>query len=254
MLDTAGEIHDALAYKKKDQDTSALVANLVKRGSGIATDQIGLSGLADLHDMLTQGFASQFPGWAARSGIRYVPYGGVARAAANALDPKQRKAEKWKDVGLADSVLQNAEMAVPGLRQNVPAAQRSLGEEADNPQQGLGALIPRVTTRRDDPILGAFEQAGVDISAPPSDVSNVNLTPAQQRRYRAVMGTELRRIAGPVVSGPNWQNMPPNVKKQLLETFQSSARTLAETAVSSEGGQEFAEDRAKATVDKALGR
>lgn len=240
MLDTAGEIHDALAYGKKDRKPGEMVAELVKRGSRIATDQTGLSGLADLHDMLNQGFESRFPGWATRSTLRYVPYSGVLRAVAASLDTKQRRAEKWGDETIpTTAIVQNAALAVPGLRESVPAVQDVLGREAPNPQQGLGAVIPRTTTRRDDPVVSLFQEAGVDIGKA-SDaitvgrVSGVSLKPAEQRRWNEHRGRFIEDYADAYTSNPDFMALPPAQKEKYLKAFLTKAADYADKVLQSE--------------------
>lgn len=226
MLDIAGEIHDALAYGKPGAKPKDLVNDLVKRSTSIATDQVGLSGLADLNDMLTNGFSSQFPGFAARSIVRYLPYGGVIRAGATATDPLQRRAEKWGDEAVpVGPVAQNLEMAIPGLRQNVPAVQTSLGQDAPNPQYGLGAVFPRVTTQRDDPTIRAFQQSGVDIGAPPDqltiDAIPMPLTPAEQRQWNTARGEILQRFATGLTQR-SWWNTPAAREMAMKELLQQA--------------------------------
>jgi hypothetical protein len=100
-------------------------------------------------------------------------------------------------VGYGEAFAQNAEMIVPGLRENVPTTQDVLGREMPNPQQGFGAVIPRTSTQRDDPILNQFQQAGVDIGAPKSDLmiegTKVDLTPDETRRWNELRGQEIIR-------------------------------------------------------------
>lgn len=254
LLDTAGELHDGLAYGKKDRKYSDIVGDMVKRASKIAVDQTGLSGLADLHDLMSNADAMG-PGYAARAAVRYLPWGGTLRAAAAAMDPVQRRASKWGDEAVPTTAIgEGIETAIPGLRQNVAPAQDVLGRPMENPQQGLGAILPRTTTLREDPLIKEFQAAGVDIAAAPSDVDGVPLSAAQQRRYTEVMGRELQRLAGPSIASGTWRSMDPATRKLLLETFQGTARTLAGVAVASEGGQQFNADRTKAIIEKAAGR
>ena len=235
MLDTAGEIHDALAYGKGDGKPGELAADLVKRGTKIATNQIGLSGLADLNDMLTQGFASRFPGWVARSGVRYLPYGGVMRAAANATDESPRKPGGWGDVGLPEAIKQQAMTAVPGLRQRLPAAQDSLGRNAQNPQQGLGAIIPRVTTQRNDPVIRLFQDAGVDIGKPKDAVTYIDtpidLTPERRRQWNTARGEYLIRVVTPLMQGGQLDRLPQERRAERLRDILNNAADAADRAV-----------------------
>jgi hypothetical protein len=253
LLDTAGEIHDALAYGKKDRKTSEMVADMVKRGTKIATDQTGLSGLADLNDMLTQGFASQYPGWVTRSALRYLPYSGVIRATANATDASTRRPESWSDVGFGEAVRQNALMAVPGGRQMVPAGQDILGREAKNPQQGLGAFIPRVTTPRNDPTIKAFQDAKVDIGYPPNDLPleggvTVPLTPAEQRAWNAERGKLLEQFATRFTSAPWWQN--PEARQKGMQTLLSDANAAANAQIKARIGAQELTRRAREAIEK----
>jgi len=253
MLDAIGESHDALAYRKPDQSASAFATDAVKRLGKIATDQVGLSGLADVFDLI-DGFGAQAPGLVGRSITRYTPFGGVIRAAAQAIDPNARKPETWDQAGFSEATRQQVEQSIPGLRGDVPAAQDVLGRDAPNPQQGWGALIPKTTTVRDDPTIRAYQESGVPLSGPPDTVDGVALTPAQQRRYQAVRGQEIQRLTGPLIARAEWATMAPETRKMLLTTMLDTARTLAEVAVAQEGGQAFSEGRTKAILDKAQGR
>lgn len=261
MLDTAGEIHDALAYGKADAKPGELVADLVKRGTRIATNQVGLSGLSDLQDMLTQGFASRFPGWVARSGIRYLPYGGVMRAGANSMDPTQRKPEPWGEVGLPEAVRQQAVNAVPVLRQTLPAAQDVLGRDAQNPQQGFGALAPRVTTQKDDPVIRLFQDAGVDIGKPSDSIQvgarniPVALKPAERRRWNTLRGEMIQQYADSYTGSPEFMALPPAQKERYLKSFLAKAADYASKMLQAEMDIEDLTQRATAgALKKASGQ
>lgn len=253
FLDTAGEFHDGLAYGK-DRTAPQITAELVKRGSKIATDQVGLSGLADLHDMLENGFSSQFPGWAARSATRYMPYGGVLRAAAASLDPNQRRADPWREGSPLPAIGEQMKVALPGLRQTVPAAQDILGRPMENPQQGLGAVIPRTTTMRNDPIINLFQDAGVSIGSAHDQMtvgrtSGVPLKPAEQRRWNEARGQFVQDYADAYTSNPDFMALPPAQKEKYLKTFLGKAADYADKIVQSEADTE---DLTTRTTDQAM--
>lgn len=245
MLDVAGEIHDALVYGKKDRKASEIAADLVKRGTKIATNQVGLSGISDFQDMLTQGFESRFPGWVARSAIRYLPYGGVSRGIATALDPSQRRPEGWGDeIVPITAVGQNLALAVPGVRQSVPAAQDTLGRESENPQRGIGALAPKVTAQRDDPTLRSFQEAGVDIGRPKTDLGGpqprvagaraippIPMTPQEQRDWNAARGRVLVSEAQRALADPDHQTATPAQKKARFERILRVAGDMADAEI-----------------------
>lgn len=229
LLDAAGEIHDSVAYQKPG-DKKAMVLDLAKRAGSLATDQAGLSGLADLYDMFVNDKGATFPGWAARSAMRYVPGGGILRAGAAAADPQARRPERWaKDETVPTTAIgQNLETAIPGLRQNVPAAQDVLGRPAENPQQGLGAVIPRTTTQREDPLIKAYLDAGVDIGMAPAAIGGVTLTPAQQRRWMTARGQELRAARAEVLGA---RSLPPAERQAELRRILGDAAQAARESV-----------------------
>lgn len=234
LFDAAGELHDALAYAKPGEK-KALVVDLAKRAGSLATDQAGLSGLADLYDMFVNDKGATFPGWAARSAVRYLPGGGILRAAAASADPLARRPEPWaKDEAFpTTAIAQNLETAIPGLRGNVPAAQDVLGRPAENPQRGLGAVIPRTTRAVDDPLVRAYLDAGVDIGGPPGTIAlagegTVELSPAQQRRWNAARGQALQQARGEVLAA---RSLPQAERQAELRRILATARTQANDAV-----------------------
>lgn len=252
LFNVVGDSHDYLAYQKKDAGARDLVTDAGKRVGKLIKEEPYLQGLADILDAFDSA-GSGLEYLAGSNLARLVPYAATARTIGTAMDPSERTTDRGKAVPLAEGVSQRVQSSL-GQRADLPVAQDVLGQPKENQQQGVWSVLPRLSPKKSEPLVRAYLDAGVDISGPPPEIDGVQLAPPQQRRYQAIMGRELERIAGPVVNGSTWANMPPNVKKQLLETFKATARTLAETAVSTEGGAKFAQDRAKATVDKAMGR
>jgi hypothetical protein len=253
LLNAAGEVHDALAFQKKDATAREMSGDAFRRFGKLLKEEPYLQGLADIMAAITDPQAGGVEGYVAQNVTRLLPYAATTRTIGTAQDTNERETDRGRDVSMTESVSQRVQQGV-GARSELPVAQDVMGRPRENQTPGIWSVLPKFSQKRAEPLVRAYLDAGVDIGTPPDKIDNVPLKPAQQRRYREVMGRELERIAGPTIRGAGWANMPPQVKKQLLETFQSAARVLAETAVSSEGGSKFAEDRAKATVDKALGR
>ncbi len=252
VLNAVGDVHDAMAYQKKDANLRDQITDAGKRAGRLVKEEPYLQGLADLLAVFDSA-GSGVEGFAASNIARLVPYAATARAVGTAMDPSERQPDRGADVPMQESIRQRVQSSL-GLRSDLPIAQDVLGRPRENQQQGIAAVLPRLSPKKAEPLVQAYRDGGVDIGGPPDNVSGVKLTPEQQRRYQQVMGRELDRLASPMVTAPNWQATSPDVKKMLLETFQSTARTLAEVAISTEGGAKFQQDRTKATVDKAMGR
>jgi hypothetical protein len=231
LLDSAGELHDALAYGKlgrsQDKRTDEWVTEIGKRVSKIASDQTGLSGLADLHDMLDSNAGGGSPGYLARTAIRYAPYGGGSRAVANMLDPTARKADRPSDsTTWGESFGQNVATAIPGARGSVPAAQDVLGREMANPQSGLGAIIPKTTVETPDPVIQAFQSAGIDIGDPPEKAGDFIMTTDEKRAWMTARGAELEKRVTPAI-----QAMPPEQQAVRLKAIMNVANEMADLYV-----------------------
>jgi hypothetical protein len=252
LLNVVGDTHDFMAYQKKDATVRGQITDAGKRVGALIKEEPYLQGLADILDAFDSA-GSGLERVAASNATRLIPYAATARTIGTALDPAERTTDRGKDVPLSEGFGQRVAQSL-GRRSNLPVAQNVLGQPKPNQQEGIFSVLPRMSSRQSQPLVRAYLDAGVDISASPAEVDGVKITPAQQRRYQSVMGQELERMAGPTVNGASWKTMSPQTKKILLETYQSTARTLAEVAVSREGGKVFTDARTKAIVDKALGR
>jgi hypothetical protein len=257
ILNAVGEAHDAVAYSKPGQKPSAYVNDAGRRLARLITDQTGLSGLSDLYDLFAGqgGLAAGLPGDAARALTRYTPFGGTIRAAAQMTDPEgvARKPETWDQAGFLGSVGQQLEQNIPGLRGNVAEAQDVLGRPMPNPQQGLGALFPRVTAVRDDPTISMFQQLGVDIGAPPATVSYtpkggagkgietapVELTPAEQRAWNTYRGQALIDEVARVQKSAFWQRASRADKQAELQAILSAVNKDASAAAIDAMGRDY---------------
>lgn len=247
LLNAVGEAHDAMAYQRKDGNVGS---EALRRFGLLLKEEPYLQGLSDIMQAINAPNGSGLSSYGASTLTRMVPYASTARAIGTAMDPTERVVDSGKTVPWQENVSQRVQQGV-GLRVGLPVAQDVLGRPKENPQQGLRAILPALRNAKSEPLVRAYLDAGVDISAPPTSVEGVTLTPAQQRRYQEVMGRELGRVAGPTVSSPTWQNTPPATQKMLLETFQDIAKTLAEVAVQSEGGADYWRQYTEATLQKA---
>ena len=164
LLDTAGEVHDALAYQKADAKPGALVGDMIHRmvGSrGVLTNMVYLSGLANILSTTdapdpTSGLAQL----ASSTATRYIPGAGILRSAATAEDPLARRPSSASDVGFVEATRQQASQSVPGAlgaispigtREDLRPNLDVLGHPLANPQQGFAALGPKMTTGEQDP-------------------------------------------------------------------------------------------------------
>jgi hypothetical protein len=182
----------------------------------------------------------------------------VLRAAAASLDDVPRKASRWTGDTIpesarsfATSVGQNLETALPGFRQNVPEATDVLGRRAPNPQQGLGAIIPKVTTERTDPVISAYLDAGVDIGLPRQQVTPkapgvtaaippIDLTPDEQEAWKKARGQKLIELTQPRLDDPRFGALPAASRSANLATILDAANRYADGVIQNQiGGAEI---------------
>lgn len=252
LLNAVGDAHDAMAYQKQDATLRDQMTDAGKRVGRLVKEEPYLQGLADLLAVFDSA-GSGVEGFAASNIARLVPYAATARTVGTALDPSERQPDRGSDVPMQESIRQRTQSSL-GMRSDLPVAQDVLGRPRENQQQGAWSVLPRLSPKKAEPLIQAYRDGGVDIGGPPDEVDGVNLSPAQQRRYQQVMGRELDRIAGPTVTAPSFKTLPPMVKTKMLETFQGTARTLAEVAVRGEGGSTFVRQSIDAKTKKAQGR
>jgi hypothetical protein len=232
LLDAVGELHDAVSYGKRDAGWQDLASDAVKRGTQIVTDQAGLSGLLDLHDVLDGGL-KRLPAYAAQQATRFVPYAGILRSVANATDPAARRSER--DNPLA-AFGQELATPFPGLRQlAVPERQDVLGRTLPNPARGLAVARP-------DPAIGLFEGSGYDIPAPPTTltvgkVSGVPLGASEQRRWQAIRGEMLKQAGDELAADPEFVALDPAIRRQQLQKIVGSLKTAADKQLLAEIGE-----------------
>jgi hypothetical protein len=153
-----------------------------------------------------------------------VPESGLVRSVAQMTDPSQRAVLNPRTPqDLLQSIGQNVQQNIPGLRETLPVRQDILGRPANNPLQGLGELSPmRLAAGQQTPILQAMENANVAPALPPSTVAygryqQIALNPAEQRAWQQIHGGLLEQAVGPMVASPGWQAQSPQSQHLALQ-------------------------------------
>ena len=201
MLDTAGELGDAVRYQKKDAANRDIGGELVRRTLAVVGNQVYLRGIGDIMQAAKDP-AAYGESYVAQTLSRGIPLGATARLAGTMTDPNERAVEKGGDVGSVEAVRQRVARGLPGQglpviggREGLAVAQDVLGRPVENARTGVAALGPRMRTPKPDPIIEAYTTAGIDIGNPPSSFTEegvkIEMTPEQQRDYQRYMGEHI---------------------------------------------------------------
>ena len=233
LLDTAGEIGDGIRYQKKDDTDYGTM--LAKRSLKVVQNQVYLRGFADLIKAMNDP-GSVGASYTAQFASRLIPLGATARTIGNATDPLERQTERTADVGFPEAVRQRVARGLPGQglpfvggREGLAPAQDVLGRPQENERAGLASLGPKTRTPKPDATIQAFTDAGVDIGFPPDTISidgvQLELTPAEQRRWQRERGTILEKYARTMTEKPWWGNPAKRevAMKELLREANSAA-------------------------------
>lgn len=251
MFDAAGESADWYRYQKKDATAGQQMADAVKRAGTIFQNQAYLRGVGDLINAIKNpevGLQSYLGSTAAR----LLPYAATGRTIAGAIDPVERSPERARDVGLPEAIRQGLKMSVPGLRQDLPAMQDSLGRPVENERSGAAAILPRNRQPKPDVTVQAFSDAGVDIGYPRNTMSmdgiDFELTPREQRQWQRYRGEILERFTPGLTQRSWWSN--PAARKIALEDLMQQANGVADAKVQKDIGAAQIQRRVKDAMQK----
>jgi hypothetical protein len=256
MANMAGDVHDAVAYRKPG---TAIVgpevgADMLGRFGSQLKQQPYLQGVSDALSLLdpTQPMGSKLAQYAASTATRMVPYASTIRAVRTSQDPMERTVDRGKNVDFGTQVSQRIQMAL-GMRSDLPVAQDVLGRPQANPQQGWGALFAKTSPEKADAMIQTFLDNGVDLGQPPSTVSYtprggrgkgvetapVPLTPAEQRKWNTYRGETISSEMARTLNSSYWQRAGREDKQAELQAIVAAANKDASSRVIDEMGRDY---------------
>lgn len=219
---------EAIQYRKQNAaNVPAILVDAGRRTAKLVTEQSYLQGIGAIWKALEQPdrYSAQTLGQMMTS---LVPYGSALNTLGQARDPLQRQVGKVADVGLPAYLQQSVEARLPGLREQLPAAQDQLGRPIPNEAEGAGALNPlRSTTIRSNAVLQELLTNGADIGEPPTSVRNVDLTPAEQRTVNEKAGQYIERNVQAVMADADYQKADDLGKQRALQRAVERGRMQA---------------------------
>jgi hypothetical protein len=238
----------ALAAQSRAGPQAYGVEDPLMAAAGQLVSEVGLSmasaspmrTLADLYDAVGSGSSATGAALGAASSLGsrvlggVVPESGLVRSIAQMTDPSTRQALYPKTLEqLPQAIQENVAQNIPGLREQLPARVDALGRAMPNPLQGLGELSPfRAAAGVSSPILKAYQDAGVGLSAAPPSISfgpthEIPLTPAEQRTFEQYRGQLLQQTVGPLVNSAEFKQMDPNIQALVLSRLNQNMTTAA---------------------------
>lgn len=253
-LSLGAAAHEAKQYAKPGEtDTLTLLGDAATRTAKVVTDMTVLQGIGAVIKSIQD--PDRYGGaWLTQFLSTLIPAGSLLNTVGQATDDAVRRSERDT---FANQVSQGVQARIPGLRQGVPAAQDPLGRSVPNEQQGAGALNPfRPTTRRNDPAIQAFLDAGVDIGKPKDKVTVVagaapiELTPAEQRRWSELRGAILVQNVPNVAGSQRYQEAEKLARAKGLQTMLNAAAQAADKQLIAEIGGDEIKRRLTGAIEK----
>ncbi len=202
----------------KAPDLGHLLASI----GGSALDQSFLSGVSDLNAALNDPERSGAR-YAARVAQSAVPFSGLSRNVAQAVDPVVRE---------AGSTGQSVQSIVPGLSQNVPPKLSRFGEPVERPggplQRGFSPVT--ISTESDDKLIKELGRLKItSIGLPPKTLDatknppmpKIELTTDERQQIGRAVRTGLERL----MSNPSWQQIPDDAARDMVARTVQQVRT-----------------------------
>ena len=202
---------------KQGEYAEAAAGKIIKATSRMLEDEVGMQGLVNLIEAQSDpdNKMGRFVSGQAASNL---PYSSLLRQTASFNDPVMREAKTFVD---------QLRYATPWSRQDLLPKRDWLGQPMDNP--GYQSII-RQRPVNADPIDLAVSQLRGFKPAPPQDrIGGVKLPPKMYDEYQATAGGtwRARRLRARSSTSPNWGEIPPGIREQVVHSLVENARKTA---------------------------
>lgn len=191
------------------------------------TNQTMLQGLTMMVNALSEP-DRWFPRMAQSYASSMVPFSGLSKQSAEAIDKEQRRIDSIRDAVYG---------AVPVLRESLlPKINVLTGEPLETKQRVAGQ---KATQESMDKVLTEAARLGIGVSkapkniqvpAPDKKIGKVELTPEQQNIFQSATGAMAHQIMAQLVASPSWENLPDLVKKRIFAKVFTQARKAGAAA------------------------
>lgn len=226
------------AANEQPTPAGVLDAAMAGFGGGVRGALVGFTSqsLVQTVGQLTDVLAGRSKGDAFAASItsRYLPLGSMLNYLARVSDEYERAPKTFTERMAA---------RIPVARQMTPVRQTVLGDPTPNEGylvRGLVPFRPGAAPLENDPVVREFQRVGATFTRAPKEIDGIPLTPAEQRRFQQIMGEQLRNLVPRVMDKPNIQALPAEVRKEILDDLEESARDIAGAMVVREiGGEEI---------------
>jgi hypothetical protein len=246
LLNAVGEVHDALAYGKKDATSREQLISTSQRFGRMFQNEAQLRGLSDLLGAITDPGRNAI-GYAGDLATRLTPYAATARDISTSQDTMERETDRGKNVPITDEITQRWQSGT-GQRAGLPIREGLRGPD-ENQSQGIWAFFPKASKAKNDPVVQTFLNANVNIPRQRTEVTvenkiperqrpsgqpssyQVPLTPTQTRMWENARNRELVRLTESAFKNPLWDQMAPGAQQQLLQRYVDASAKTADTAI-----------------------
>ena len=205
------DLQSHMTDKQKDEVAGLLLASTLKN----LGNKTWFSGLSSVSDAVND--PERYGQSYIRSRLASIAVPAIVAQTERATDPVLRDAKTMLDAIRA---------RVPGLSTSVVPRRDAFGREQRN-EGGLGPDIMSpvwTSTAKRDPVVEALLDAGAHISKPSDKVGGRELRPDEYDRYQVEAGAAERSYLQSLIGSPNWKQIAPDDRKQVLETAISEAR------------------------------
>ena len=135
-----------------------------------------------------------------------------------AFDPRLRDPE-----GVGQSIMSR----IPLLDQNVPVRKDIFGRDIEAPGGRLALIDPfGVTKATTDPSLLEMERIGYSVGVPSPKIAGMPLDNEQYAEFQGMNGKALKKVVDKVIESDQYQKLPTDKKKDLLDQVVSEVRSI----------------------------
>lgn len=206
------------------------VPEIIAATGGAVLDQSFFSGLSDLNSALSdpKRYAKDY---FARIGQGFVPFSGMSRNIAQAVDPVVRQPE-----GVGESM----KSIIPGASKSVDPKIDRFGQPVERPGNAFSRGLSPVTMSPEskDPVILELERLGVNtLGMPPTKLQKTARFPERELTVeeRAEVGQATRTALERLFAHPKWKELDEDVARHQIGRVVKEARFSATQAIRRRG-------------------